>query len=180
MKVKFNCYVVRFLLLSFIVFSFSNTYAQEKTKKQIKEELKIEKKEKISKLVESKEFVFLADRMYPQSGGSFNLTSEFDVEFYPELIKCFLPFIGRGFSGIGYGGDEGMKFEGKPTIYTIENTKKAYVVKAEVKGNNDTFSMMLTVYFEGSATLFINSNNRSSISYDGAIEEFKKNNKTEN
>jgi hypothetical protein len=154
--------------------------AQEKTKKHIKEEQKLEKQNQISKLVDSKEFVFLANRMYPQSGGAFNLTAEFDVEFHPDYIKSFLPFVGRGFSGIGYGGDEGMRFEGKPSIYTMEKTKKAYVIKAEVKGKNDTYSMMLSVYFEGSATLSINSNNRSPISYDGAIAEFKKDNKTEN
>jgi hypothetical protein len=180
MKRRFNFSLVCVLTLTFVIFSFTNTLAQEKSKKQLKEEQKLEKQKQIALLVESKEFVFLANRMNPQSGESFNLTTEYTVEFHPDLINCFLPFIGRGFSGIGYSGDEGMKFEGKPTIYTIENFKKAYVVKAEVKGKNDTFSMMLTVYFEGSATLSINSNNRSSISYDGVIDEFKKNNKTEN
>lgn len=181
MKRTFNGSFVPILTFLFALFTFINVAeAQEKSKKQLKEEKKVEKQKQISKLVNSKEFVFLANRMFPQSGGAFNLTAEFDVEFHPDYIKSFLPFVGRGFSGIGYGGDEGMKFEGKPTIYTIEKTKKAYVVTAEVKGNNDTFSMMLTVYFDGSATLFINSNNRSSISYDGAIAEFKKNSKTEN
>lgn len=180
MKNKNNCTLVPFFIFFITLFSMCFVNAQEKTKKQIKEDQKIEKQKKISKLVESKEFVFLANRMYPQSGGALNLTAEFDVEFHPDLINCFLPFIGRGFSGIRYGGNEGMKFKGKPRIFTIEKTKKAYVVKAEVEGNNDTFSMMLTVYFEGTASLFINSYNRSSISYDGVIEEFKKNNKTEN
>jgi hypothetical protein len=180
MKNKINCTLVPFFIFFITLFSMCYANAQEKTKKQIKEEQKIEKQKKISKLVESKEFVFLANRMYPQSGGALNLTAEFDVEFHPDLINCFLPFIGRGFSGIGFGGDEGMKFKGKPRIYTFEKAKKAYVVKAEVEGNNDTFFMMLIVYFEGSATLSINSNNRSLISYDGSIEEFKNNNKTEN
>ena len=180
MKTKFNYNLTPILILFFIFFSSTIVIAQEKSKKQLKEEKKLEKQKQISKLVDSKEFVFLANRMFPQSGGAVNLTAEFDLEFHPDYIKSFLPFVGRGFSGIGYGGDEGMRFEGKPSIYTMEKTKKAYVIKAEVKGKNDTYSMMLSVYFEGSATLSINSNNRSPISYDGAIAEFKKVIKTEN
>ncbi len=196
MKNKINCTLVPFFIFFITLFSMCYVNAQEITKKQIKEEQKIEKQKKISKLVESKEFVFLANRMYPQfqsqeiiflanwmstqSGGFFFLSAENNVEFHPDYIKSFLPFVGRGFSGIGYGGDEGMKFEGKPSVYSIEKTKKGYLVKAEVAGKNDTFFMMVTVFFEGKATLSINSNNRSSISYDGFIEEFKKNSKTEN
>ncbi|MBX9808627.1 MAG: DUF4251 domain-containing protein, partial [Flavobacteriaceae bacterium] len=85
-----------------------------------------------------------------------------------------LPFFGRAYSGAGYGGDGGMKFEGKPTDYSIEKKKKNYVIKANVRGERDSYSIMLLVYFEGAATLSINSNNRSSISYDGDIKEFKK------
>ena len=85
-----------------------------------------------------------------------------------------MPFIGRGFSGIGYGGDEGMKFEGKPTLFQVEKTKKGYQIKAEVRGKTDFYSMMLNVYDNGSAYLTINSNNRSPISYDGTIDALKK------
>ncbi len=93
---------------------------------------------------------------------------------HPDLIKSYLPFFGRGYSGIAYGGDNGMDFEGKPKVYTIEKTKKAYVIKAEVKGERDSYSIILSVYFEGNAYLSVNSNNRSSISYDGSIEAIKK------
>ena len=57
--------------------------------------------------------------------------------------------------------------------FNIEKTKKSYQIKAEVKGKNDTYSMMLTVYFDGNAYMSINSNNRSSVSFDGEIEAFK-------
>ena len=116
----------------------------------------------------------------PQSGSVINLTTEYNVDFHPEWIKSDLPFFGRGFSGIGYGGnDAGIKFEGKPTVYTVEKKKKNYAITAAIRGERDSYSMMLTVYFDGSATLFVNSNNRSSISYDGDIKEFKKDKNTE-
>ena len=180
MKTKFNIHLVTVLMLFFAFFSFTKVIAQEKSKKQLKEEKKIEVQKQIAKLVESKEFVFVASRVIPQGGRTINLTSEYTVDFHQDLINCYLPFIGRGYSGIGYGGDDGMKFEGKPTVYSIEKTKKAYLIKVEVRGERDSYSMILSVYFEGSANLSISSNNRSSISYDGDIKEFKKNIKTDN
>jgi len=181
MKSKCNGSFVSILTLLFALFIFTNAVeAQEKSKKQLKEEKKLEKQKQIGILVESKEFVFVADRALPQSGRAINLTTVYNVDFHPEWIKSDLPFFGRAYSGVGYGGDEGMKFEGKPTVYTIEKSKKAYIIKADVRGERDSYSMILTVYFTGSATLSINSNNRSSISYDGDIEEFKKDKKAEN
>jgi hypothetical protein len=173
MKTKFNFRLVMILTLTFITFSLSNVNAQEKSKKQLKEERKVEKQKKIALLVDSKEFIFEATRVIPQQGKTINLTSGDTVEFHPELIMCDLPFFGRAYSS-SYGGDSGMKFEGKPTVFSIEKTKKVYVIKAEIKGELDTYSLLLSIYFEGSASLSINSNNRSSISYDGDIKEFKK------
>lgn len=175
MKTKFNYSLICFLMLTFIVFSFTNAIAQEKTKKQIKEEAKIEKQKQVSALVDSKEFVFAPRSVTPQGRSNINLNDvSYAMEFHPDLIKSYLPFFGRAYGGIGYGGDNGMEFEGKPTVYTVEKKKKAYVIKVEVKGERDSYSIMLSVYFEGNAYLVINSNNRSSISYDGDIKALPK------
>jgi hypothetical protein len=175
MKSKFNGNFVPILTLLFALFIFTNVVeAQEKSKKQLKEEKKLDKQKQIALLVESKEFVFVADRVMPQSGRAINLTTVYNVDFHPEWIKSDLPFFGRAFSGVGYGGDEGMKFEGKPTLFQVEKTKKGHQIKAEVRGNSDFYSMNLSVYSDGNAYLTINSNNRSTISYDGEIQVFKK------
>jgi hypothetical protein len=175
MKKRFNYILVNVLVLTFIVFSLTNAMAQEKSKKQLKEEAKLEKQKQIALLVDSKEFVFSPRSVTPQGGRNINLTDvSYAMEFHPDLIKSYLPFFGRGYAGVAYGGDSGMEFEGKPTVYTIEKTKKAYVVKVEVRGERDSYSIMLSVYFEGNAYLTINSNNRSSISYDGIITAIEK------
>jgi hypothetical protein len=179
MKTKLNYPLVLIFMIGFTALSFTNSRAQEKTKKQLKEEKKLEKQNQIAVLIDSKEFVFVANRVQPQGGRSINLTSDYFAEFHPDLIKCDLPFFGRAFSA-GYGNDNGMKFEGKPSIYSIEKNKKNYAAKIEVRGTSDSYSMILLVYFEGSATLSIISNNRSSISYDGDIKAFKKDNGLEN
>jgi hypothetical protein len=82
-----------------------------------------------------------------------------------------MPFFGRAYAGAGYGGDGGLKFKEKPGTFTIEKNKKEYTVTAVVKGDNDTYKISLSVGFEGNARLTINSNNRSSISYNGNISK---------
>lgn len=175
MKAKFKYGLVSVLMLVFFVFSGVNVMAQQKSKKQLREEAKVEKQKQTALLVASKEFVFSPKSVFPQGGTNITLNdSSYSLEFHPDFIKSYLPFFGRAYSGVGYGGDTGMKFEGKPITYTIEKTKKASIIKVAVRGEQDSYSITLSVYLEGAAYLSINSNNRSSISYDGAIKAFQK------
>ena len=146
-------------------------FSQEKTKKELKAERKIEKQKQVEALVNSKEFLFTARTAMPQGGRSINLTTNpGSVEFHPDMIKSDMPYFGRVTGSAAYGGsDGGMKFEGKPEGYTVTAKKKGYQVNAEVKGENDTYRLSLSVSSEGSSSLSITSNNRSVISYNGEI-----------
>lgn len=158
------------ILAALFLFVGSICFAQEKTKKQIKEEKKIETMKQIEALVNSKEFVFVGRTAFPTGYKTVNLTTNTNyVKYHPNKIESYMPFYGKAYSGVGYGGDQGLKFEGAPEEYTITKEKKNYRVVAKVKGNNDTFKLSLTVGFEGNASLTITSNNRSSISYNGEI-----------
>jgi hypothetical protein len=146
-------------------------FSQEKTKKELKEERKIEKQKQTEALVNSKEFIFSARTAMPQGGRSIDLTTNPGfVKFHPDLIESDMPYFGRVTGSAAYGGrDGGMKFKGKPEGYTVTAKKKGYQVNAEVKGENDTYRLSLSVSSEGSSSLSITSNNRSVISYNGEI-----------
>jgi len=174
MKTKFNFTLGSILTLTFFVFSLTNAIAQEKSKKQLKEEAKLEKQKQTKLFVDSKEFVFVARTAMPQGGRTIQLTTNNTLEFHPDVIKCDLPFFGRAFSGVGYGGGGGMQFEGKPLDLNIEKKKKSYDIAFKVKGDTDSYSLMLSVYFDGNSYLSIRSNNRSNISYNGNIEALQK------
>ena len=106
----------------------------------------------------------------PQGGRSVNLTTRSNfMKFHPDLIESDMPYYGRAYSGAGYGGDSGLKFAGKPEKYTVVKEKKYYQINAEVKSDNDTYKISLSIGFEGSTTLMVISNNRSTISYHGDI-----------
>jgi len=158
------------VLMVLLLFIGTTLFAQEKSKKQLKVERAIEKQRQIEVMVNAKEFVFVGRTAMPTGFKTMNLTTNTNyVKFHPDRIESYMPFFGTAYSGIGYGGDNGLKFDGKPENYSVTKGAKNYQVIASVKGTNDFYNISLSVSFDGSALLSINSNNRSSISYNGEI-----------
>ena len=158
-----------------MMFVMISGFAQEISKKEQRKKNKIEKQLQIDSLINSREFVFVAIRALPLGGGSIDLTGNSNsVKFHPEKIVSDMPFFGRAYS-IDYGANGGIKFEGKPSEFNIEtrNEGKGFEIKATVSVAHDNYKLNLSVNTDGSATLTINSNQRSSISYNGNIEKFK-------
>jgi hypothetical protein len=148
--------------------------AQQLTKKEVKAAAALQKQKEIEALIESRNFVFDAEKAIPL-GYRFILLdhNSYFVNFTAEKATAELPFFGRAFSA-PYGGDGGIKFEGKPENVQVEKKKKSYIIKATVKGKDDVFNLLFSVFFNGSTSLSISSNNRASISYDGVIRAQKK------
>ena len=109
-----------------------------------------------------------ASRFYPR--GEFTVC---------DSVACGeLPFFGRVYRVTQPGKSEGIKFNGKilnPEFKMVEKKRKKKNFKCadysfSVKGENDTYSIYMTVYENGSCSLNVNSNDRSAISYMGRIE----------
>lgn len=162
------------VLSFFLSFSMLMGFAQEKTKQQIKEEKKLAEQKKVEELLNSKDYEFVADWAYPQSGRSINLTSNSNFfRVKNDSVHSEMPFFGRAYAGVAYSGGGGLDFKGATKDYSMTKEKKNYIIKTEVKGNSDNYSIQLTVYFDGGASLNINSNNRASISYRGMVTKTK-------
>lgn len=171
----------KIVMLLFLCFNVLAGFSQEKSRKQLRAEQRIEKQKEIEKLIEAKEFQFVARNSNSQYFRMVDLTTNPNfIKFKPNFIQSEMPFFGRGFSGLAYGStDTGLKFEGEPEKFTVQKNKKEYLIKVYVKGKQDYFDMTLSVSFEGNATLGINSNNRGPISYFGEIMPIKEEKKRE-
>lgn len=155
------------LFLSMIL---TPAFPQEKSKKELKEEEKLQKQIQIETLINSKDFVFVAKYALPMGARQINLqTNPNYVKFNPDLMDGYMPFFGTATSGIGLGGDNTIKFKDKPESFNIEKKKKNFQIDAKVKGENDVYRLSLSVSFEGNSSLSIISNNRGTISYQGEI-----------
>ena len=154
------------VLMSLVLIS---AFSQEKSKKEIKEEEKLQKQIQIETLVNSNDFVFVAKYAMPMGARQVDLTSNPNyVRFSPDLMDGYMPFFGTATSGIGYN-DPTIKFKDKPETFNIEKKKKNFQIDGKVKGENDIYRISLSVMFEGSASMSIISNNRGTISYQGEI-----------
>jgi len=164
------------VLSFFLSFSMLIGFAQEKTKEQIKEEQKLAKQNAMEKLLNSKDYEFTGAMAYPQRGRSIDLTTNSNyLRVKNDSIDSEMPYFGRAYSGVGYGSSNGgLHFKGVMKDYSITKNKKDFTIRAEVKDNADNYRITLTVFFEGSASLNISSNNRDSINYRGSIEKQKK------
>ena len=164
------------IMTFFLSFSVLIGFAQEKTKQQIKEEQKAIKQKEVEALVDSKEYEFVADRANPQGTRSIDMTTNDNFfRFKKDSIHSEMPFFGRAYSGVAYGGGGGgLDFEGPMKDYSIVKGKKDYTIKVDVRGDSESYSILLKVFFNGNASLTINSSNRSSINYNGKIDKLKK------
>ena len=145
------------LLSAFLAFSFM-AGAQEKDPVKVKA------------MVESKNFVFVADYVNPQSMRSRSLTSsEYDLTIKPGEVISYLPYFGRAYSA-PINGEGGIKFTSKDFDYNLVKTKKHnWDISIKPKDANDIQEMYLTVFDNGTASLRVNSLNRQSISYRGYV-----------
>ncbi len=156
-------------LIVFLLIGLTPAMAQSTDRKTAKEQKKIEREKEIAVLVDSKKFEFRARRALPTGFKQMDLTTNPNfILFSPDSIVSEMPFFGRAYS-VPYGGDGGLKFDGKPEVYTIEKDKKFYMVDAKVKSKGDYFTINLSISFDGDATMSISSNSRSPISYYGEI-----------
>lgn len=157
-------------IMTLISLNLPAAYSQEKSKKELKEEEKLQKQAQTDALINTKDFLFVAKWAMPMGTRQVDLTSNPNyVKFNPDQFDGYMPYFGTATAGIGYGGDNTIKFRDKPEVYTIEKKKKNYQIDAKVKGENDVYRLSLTVMFDGGATLSITSNNRGTISYQGEI-----------
>jgi hypothetical protein len=145
-------------------------YSQEMSRKQQKDEQKLENLKQMEMLMYSKEFVFIPRIALPSGMRSVNLSTRDNyLKFHPDLIDSYMPFFGEAYSGVGYNSENGLSFMGKPEKFNIEKKGNTYQIEILVKGKNDLFRINGTTGIEGNASFAISSNNRSTITYQGVI-----------
>ena len=145
--------------------SFVNAQTPKKDKKAAKEAA-------IKSNVDTRQYTFLANYMLPQRGGGKSLTSEYDLRVTKDSVIAFLPYYGRAYFDVPYGGaDGGIKFSSTKFSYELKDRKKGgweIIIKpADVK-NIDR--LILNISTDGYASLSVTSTNRDFITFDGYLK----------
>jgi len=166
---------ISYLVLStLLIVSVQDSFGQKKSKKERRMEEFVE----TQKLIDTKQFIFVPDRAFPQGGRSIDLTTNYGfIKIMGEETEANMPFFGRGYSGMPYGGDGGIKFDKtsiKDEKIELNEKKMRISYSFEARGENDTYRINMEIGSNGNASVSVTSNNRSHISYNGEISEIEK------
>ncbi|MCW3114846.1 MAG: hypothetical protein JWR18_3242 [Segetibacter sp.] len=163
---KYHKLINKVFLLSLVTLLFVQTANAQDSKKDKKEQ----KIAEIENLVQSKNFVFIAQNAQPLNGRNINLTSLYDVRLSADTVVTDLPYFGRAFVAPMNPSEGGIHFTSTQFTYTIDERKKGgWDITILPKDAKDVRQMFLTVSREGYATLRVSSNNRQNIGFSGYI-----------
>jgi len=158
-----------FSLFILVSCSLSLLHAQES--KQDRENAKIAQ---IKNLVDSQNYVFIAQSALPMSGRTRQLTSDYDLKVTPTVITSYLPYFGRAYTAPIDPSQGGIQFTSKDFEYTAVPRKKGgWDIEIKPKDYRDVQQLSLSVSETGYATLQVTSTNRQPISFNGYITAIK-------
>jgi hypothetical protein len=144
--------------------------AQEKSKKEIRAEQKALLALKVDSLVANNQISFLARNAIPTGGESISLTSNYNLWIKGDTVQVFLPYYGRAYQASFGNSEGGIKFTA-PMVNVSKTFKKGnHTISFEAKAPTDLYRMSLTVTQSGYCSLTVNSMNRSSIGFEGELE----------
>lgn len=166
------------LLLAVIsMFALVLSTSAQSSKKEEKKRQKEEQYNVVQKIVSSGEYEFVARKAITQKGRQIDLTNNGNfLRIAGENAVADMPYFGRAFSGGYSNSDGGINFDGPMEEHEVDQNdkKQRILVKFKVHGSDDTYSCSLTIYGIQSATLSVSSNKRQVITYNGQMNEIKK------
>ena len=164
-KVYNKAVVIILLALAY----FKTTYGQEVTENRI-----LNTSSEIQNLINSKNYVFVAQTAFPIGGRAINLTSPYHVTVSGDTVASDLPYFGRAFVASINPSDGGIRFTSTNSNYKVKGRKKGgWEIIILPKDSKDVRQMFLSVSESGYGTLQVVSNNRQQISYNGYVKERK-------
>ena len=135
--------------------------------------------EDIKRIVESRNYIFKAQRANPLGGSmSRDLSSSYyDLTVGRDTVISFLPYFGRAYSAPVNPSEGGIKFTSTKFDYQQSNNGKRWTITIKPKDASDVQQLYLDIFDNGFATLQVISTNRQSISFNGYVEERNSNGK---
>ncbi|HVW63254.1 MAG TPA: DUF4251 domain-containing protein [Puia sp.] len=125
----------------------------------------------IKNMVDSQNYVFVAQTALPLSGRTRQLTSDYDLRVTKSSIVSYLPYFGRAYQAPLDPTKGGLEFTSKDFDYTATPGKKSgWTVQIKPKDNRDVQQMTLSISSGGYGTLQVVSTNRQPISFNGYIK----------
>ena len=133
------------------------------------------KSPEIKSLIDSKRFVFEVQSTLPQGGITKQESYGFFLKVSGDSLTCYLPYYGRATMPTMNPGERPLDFTSANFEYSVKEMKKGgWEILISPKDQKNVRGMSLTLFDNGSASLYVNSNNLDPISYHGSVSAIKK------
>lgn len=128
-----------------------------------------------SELIHSRSYVFKAITAIPARGRTIQLNSDYTLRVSNDTVRANLPFFGRAYTAPIGQASGGIEFTSTDFVYN-QNVKKngAYEIEIVPRDHRDVQRLFLTVSKSGYGSLYVNSQNRQGITFNGYIESKNK------
>jgi hypothetical protein len=128
----------------------------------------------IKNMVNSSQFIFVADRVLPLRGRTRILTSRYTVNVSKDTVDSYLPFFGRAFQAPMDPSKGGIQFVSTKFSYDVVPKKEdRWDVTIRPQDYSDVQQLFFTIFSNGSANLNVISTHKDAISFSGRIEKRK-------
>ncbi len=125
----------------------------------------------IKNMVDSHNFLFVAESVNPIRGRYRNLTSRYDVRVSSDSVISYLPYFGRAFTAPIDPSKGGIQFTSTDFSYDVSHDKSdKWNITIKPRGQ-DVRQMNFSVFENGSASLSVTSNSREPISFNGHLQK---------
>jgi len=131
----------------------------------------------IKNLVDSQNFVFVAESVLPARGALRQLTSYYDIAISGDSLVSYLPYFGRAYVVPNDPTNIGFNFTSTKLEYSKTLNKKGrWDILIKPKDYNEVQQLSFQIFNNGSASLRIISLNREPISFQGYVTGRKQKN----
>ncbi|MEO8414552.1 MAG: DUF4251 domain-containing protein [Ginsengibacter sp.] len=163
---KHTKYFIATACIMLAIFS-NDSFGQNKTSEK-------DNSQKISfkNMVDSQQFVFVAQTASPLRGGFRNLTSSYDVRVRKDTMISYLPYFGRAYTAPIDPAKSGLDFTSTNFSYTVTpNKKSGWNIVIKPKDKMEVQQYAFTVFDNGSASLNVTNTSKDPISFNGYIKK---------
>lgn len=162
---KMGTYHKALIIVLLALANFNTNYAQGSNEGK--------KQREIQNLIQSGNYVFVAQNVMPLGGRTINLTSIYDLQVLRDTVISNLPYFGRAFVAPMNPSEGGIRFTSTDFDYKVKDRKGGWDIAITPKDAKDVRQMLLSITESGYGNLQVISNNRQQISYNGYVMERK-------
>lgn len=128
--------------------------------------------EEINNMVNSSQFIFVADRLSPMRGGTRYLSSYYYLDVNKDTLTSFLPFLGRIYHPLIDPSRGSFRFTSENFTYDVTSkNKNGWNIVIKPRDYSNVKQLDFQVFDNGAANLSIISTDRDNISFSGRIEK---------